>query len=315
MPNVITAGCFAPNSSQIVLGFSDGSLREFDNDTLYQRLQAYQPQLDNLGAPIADHSVSPVTRISISPSGRWILAAYAGGRLKVLERSGRMVTQVDPPENPVGEISFNSVAISDDERWIAWGGETNLLYVRQFDGSCLSGGFTAKFTADIYSICFLRDGNSVAVSGQFEGVRIYDLSTGRMNQQIGNTSIRVTAPMNDSPNLITGSNEGVLRVIQPDSTRPQDSREIRTSFDSIGALAISPDDYLGLSVSWSGVQVSILPDSLHLGYLIPFKSEQANSYRFRASQFTSDNKYAFVLAGNYNDSKNPLFRLYRLSDR
>ena len=313
--NIITAGCFDPNSPQIVLGFSDGTLKEFDNDALYQQLQD-QPQLVNLGVPIAGHSTTtPVTQISISRSGRWILAAYAGGCLKILERSGRVVTQVDPPENSSEEASINSVTISDDERWIAWGGETNLLHVRKFDGSCLSGGFTAKLTADIDSICFLRDRNSVAVCGQFEGVRIYDLSTGRMNHQIGSSSIKVTASMNDSSNLITGSNEGVLRIIQPNITTQQTSREIRASFDSIGAIAISPDDYLGLSISSSGVQVSILPDSLHLGYLVLFNSEQVNRYRIRASQFTSDNRYAFVLAGNYDESKYPLFRLYRLSER
>lgn len=313
--NVITSGCFDPNSSQIVLGFSDGTLKEFDNDALYQRLQDYQPRLENLGVPITGQSTTPVKQISISRSGRWILAAYTGGCLKILERSGRIVTQVDPTENHTDEFSLNSVTISDDERWVAWGGETNLLHVRQFDGSCLSGGFTAKLTADIDSICFLRDRNSIAVCGQFEGVRIYDLSTGRMNHQIGSSSIKVTASMNDSSNLITGSNEGVLRIIQPDITTQQNSREIRTSFDSIGAIAISPDDYLGLSISSSGVQVSILPDSLHLGYLVLFNSEQVNRYRIRASQFTTNNKYAFVLAGNYNESKSPLFRLYRLSER
>ncbi len=313
--NVITTGCFDPNNSQLVLGFSDGSLQEFDNDALYQRLQEYQPRIETLGKSITSKCASPVTHLTISRSGHWILATYGDGHLEVLERSGRKVAQADRSENKGGEFSLNAVTISDNDDWIAWGGDSNLLYVRQFDGANLSGGFTAKLTANIDSICFVSDGKSIAVSGQFEGVRIYDLATGKMSRQIGSSSIKVTASMNGSSNLITGSDEGVLRVIQPDSTSQRDSRAIRTSFNSIGSIAISPDDYLGISLSSTGVQVSILPDSLHLGYLVQHTSEHFHQNRIRASQFTNDNKYAFVLVGHYDASTSPLFRLYRLSER
>ena len=308
----VTAACFDSKENQIILGFSDGSLRRYNNDELYRQLLERCPKIEDFGSPLLSSRSSTITLLTMASSGKWIAAAYADNHLELLDSTGHSIVS----ENGVGGTSEENatlaVAISYDDRWIAWGGTSNELFVRRFDGIRLSGGFTVQLTSDINSLAFLRDSKSISVSGQFEGVRVYDLNTGESIRQLGSSSNMAIAAKNEQ-SLVIGSTEGVIRTMGLEDRALSD--EIRTGFEPIGAMAVSPCNSIVISLSDSlDVHVTLLSASTHLGRL--FKApvgNQKSKYLFQAVQFSSDNRYVFVLQGFRNRSHQTMFQLYPLS--
>ena len=309
----VMAACFDSIDEQIFLGFSDGSLRKYNNDELYRRLLERDPRIEDFGTLLLSGQTSSVTLLKMASSGKWIAAVFADNHLELLDRTGQSIVNETCTANTAEGNAILAVAISNDNRWIAWGGESNELFVRSFDGMKLGYGFTVQPTGDINSVSFFEDGNSIGVSGQFEGVRVYDLNTGEPIRQIGSSSNMAIASMNHAQSIVIGSTEGVIRTLGVDDL--VSTQEIRASYDSIGALAVSPCNNIMLSLCDSlDVHVTLLSASTHLGRLSQSPvSNRGGKNLFQAVQFSPDNRYAYVSQGFRDGSYQPTFRLYRLS--
>jgi WD40 repeat protein len=203
---------------------------------------------------------------------------------------------------------LEAFAISDDEKWIAWGGREGQLRVRRFDGKTLQDGYTVERN-NVLALEFLPGSNLLAAGGRFEGLFIYDPADPEHPNKIDNVAVRSIDRIPGTKRLAVGSVDGVLR--QFDTEKLTFDRPIRVRGKEAYELAVAPD---GKTAVWTDEKLDTVVVSLAwdrtLGLLRKGPIDLTDFQLTNCStEFSADGRYLmishFARREAYHDVLNP----------
>jgi WD40 repeat protein len=140
----ISAATFDRGGKEVVIGLNDGTLYRYPTTELMKRLDAPGSTVKDPKFKLDFEADTPVMLIEIAPAGKWMMVGYESRQVELLDDSGKPIVSAAPRFTEGKPEYLEAFAISDDEKWIAWGGREGQLRVRRFDGKTLQDGYTVE---------------------------------------------------------------------------------------------------------------------------------------------------------------------------
>ncbi|CCA74228.1 related to WD40-repeat protein (notchless protein) [Serendipita indica DSM 11827] len=228
---------FSPDSSRIVCGSTDKTIRIWDADT---------GQL--LGEPLRGHENS-VFAVAFSPDGSRIVSGSMDHTIRLWD--------ADSGE-PLGEplrghgSSVWAVSFSPDGLRIVSGSKDNTIRLWDADTGAPLGGPLVGHSGWVKAVIFSPDGSQIASSSDDCTIRMWDAKTGQPLGEplVGHEdSVNAISFSPDGSRVVSGLEDGTMQIWDTETGRPL-GESLRGHGARITAVAFSPDGSRIVSSSW-----------------------------------------------------------------
>ena len=311
--SLVTAASYSSSGDEIILGFSDGSIRITHTINLPTVGQSNEASWDVADSRLlAPPRGSAVTTIDTNSKGNLFAAGYNDGHVQVFSADGTIQKVLaSGREEEFGQRVYE-LNFAPNDAWIAWGDENNQFRLWPTDATQEPIG--GKLTANVECVEFAGDSGSLLLGGEFEGMRQFSVPTGELIAKFGSTPTRSILFSQAKQELIAGSTDGILRI--HDSKTLAVKNTIRAHNFSIKSICQSKNAELALITDdHSEIRLSRPTDGLVYGGLSQnIRLRNRNEFCYVTSEFSADQRFVFVLVEFISDGKTAksVFRQYRL---
>ncbi len=184
------------DGNELLLACEDGTIRRYSlgSETRRQkvipatkldgRLQGIEPETR---LAIVFAGSSPLQSLAASADGQWIATGTVGGGLHLHERdTGRFVRTLASEHAIPSEVAVRDIAFASHGQLLAYTDERELVVV--VDSTNGDVVLSRPLGSRGYAVEFLGEDRLVAVGGQFEGVRTFDVASGKLLGTVGDNN-------------------------------------------------------------------------------------------------------------------------------
>jgi WD40 repeat protein len=253
----------------------------------------------------------PVNSLSLA-ADRYLLASHADGTIRQLRSDDLQVVASFDTDQQRNHVISNMVSrLSDDSLWLASGGHDNRLRLLNRETGEIP--LAIDFPGDVDAIRFLGD-EYLAVGGQFEGARIFDLKTLQSVESLGTAHVGDIHFDRLNRVVTIGFNDGFVRSWAIGSWEARAALKVSDFF--ILSITQTPDGSLGICVDERSNVIAYNPQQqIVLGRL---RENIRNPERFNHSrpvcQFSPNGEKLLLLLVFFADSSpSSVLQLYDLS--
>jgi serine/threonine protein kinase/WD40 repeat protein len=253
----------------------------------------------------------PVNSLSLA-ADRYLLASHADGTIRQLRSDDLQVVASFDTDQQRNHVISNMVSrLSDDSLWLASGGHDNRLRLLNRETGEIP--LAIDFPGDVDAIRFLGD-EYLAVGGQFEGARIFDLKTLRSVASLGTAHVGDIHFDRLNRVVTIGFNDGFVRSWAIGSWEARAVLKVSDFF--ILSITQTPDGSLGICVDERSNVIAYNPQQqIVLGRLregIP--NRERFSHSRSVCQFSPDGEKLLLLLVFFADvTPSSVLQLYDLS--
>ncbi|CCA75993.1 related to WD40-repeat protein (notchless protein) [Serendipita indica DSM 11827] len=219
---------FSPDSSQIVSGSHDSTVRLWDADTGTQ-----------LGPPLRGHKGS-VSAVAFSPDGLRVISGSSDKMIRLWDtKTGQ--TLEDPFEGH--GLLVSAVAFSPDGSRIVSSSYDRTIRLWDADAGHPLGEPLRGHEGAVNAVVFSPDGTRIVSCSSDNTIRIWDADTG---EQLGeplrghDSLVKAVAFSPDGMRIVSGSKDKTIRLWNSNSGQPL-GEQAQGHESSVNAIAVSPD--------------------------------------------------------------------------